>query len=109
MNDLQVNVTEANVKDSPTARETIPVSRIPARCSLTTLDYEVRQRLCCFKQNARFLRRIFGFTILMTFAIILCQGFHVVGFHLSETFLHWLGAATVGEVAGLFAMVLRKT
>ena len=59
-------------------------------------------------ESAVFLRRAFGFSLVMTFAAIFCQGFHWGGFHLSEPFLNWLGAVTVGQVAGLFAMVLRQ-
>jgi hypothetical protein len=44
----------------------------------------------------------------MTFGVIYCHGFGLWGFHLSEPFLHWLGAVTVGQVTGLFAMVLRQ-
>jgi hypothetical protein len=64
----------------------------------------VRVRL----DSAIFLRKAFGFSLFMTFGAIFCQGFHLWGFQLSDQFLNWLGGATVGQVGGLFAMVLRQ-
>jgi hypothetical protein len=69
---------------------------------------EVRGAVRIRAESAVFLRRAFGFSLAMSFGVILCQGFHLWGFHLTESFLHWLGGATVGQVAGLFAMVLRQ-
>jgi hypothetical protein len=74
----------------------------------TSLDrYEVRSSVRVRTESAVFLRRAFGFSLGATFCLIFLQGFGPWGFHLSEPFLHWLGVATVGQVAGLFAMVLR--
>jgi hypothetical protein len=69
---------------------------------------EVKSRIRVRTESALFLRKTFGFSLFMTFGIIFCQGFHVWGFHLSDAFLHWLGAATVGQVSALLAMVLRQ-
>jgi hypothetical protein len=39
--------------------------------------------------------------------ILLLEGFRMWGFHLSEPVLQWLGAASVGAVAGLLTLTLR--
>jgi hypothetical protein len=79
--------------------------RVPAGEELRKI--EVKSSVKIRLESACFLRRAFGFSLCMTFLIFFFQGFGLWGFHLSETFLPWLGAATVGQVAGLFAMVLR--
>jgi hypothetical protein len=65
-------------------------------------DVEIRRK------TVGFLQKAYGFSLLMTFTIIFFQGFNVGGFKLSDSFLQWLGVATVGQVAGLFAMAIRK-
>lgn len=47
----------------------------------------------------------FVFVTVETFAIILLQGFHEL--ELPEKFLHWLGGATIGEVATLLTIIVR--
>lgn len=73
-----------------------------------TRKAEARSNIKIRAQAAVFLRNAFAFSLLMTFGVIFLEGFGLWGFHLSESFLNWLGAATVGQVAGLFAMVIRK-
>jgi hypothetical protein len=41
-----------------------------------------------------------------TIIIILLQGFKFCHFSLEPSFMNWLGAATVGEVGGLLAMII---
>lgn len=64
---------------------------------------KLRARVC------RFLFKAFSGSLAATFGIILLQGFGLWGFHLEAGFLNWLGAATVGEMAGLFAIVVKST
>ncbi len=54
----------------------------------------------------RFVLRIYAFTVLATFAIILLQGFHIGGFMLQPEFLKWLGIATIGQIGGLLTIIL---
>lgn len=67
-----------------------------------------KRRLATESKNAQFLRRAFGASLILTYACIFLQGFGILGFHLTEQFLNWLGGATIGQTAGLFAMVLRQ-
>jgi hypothetical protein len=57
------------------------------------------------KQAVRFLFVAYGGLLASTMAVIFLQGFHFGGFQLDQTFLNWLGGATIGEVAGLAALV----
>ena len=54
---------------------------------------------------ANFMFYAFGGLLISTLAIILLQGFNLGGFDLQMDFLSWLGAATIGEVAGLLLIV----
>jgi hypothetical protein len=89
MSDLPLSPTGANSQDSQSPAESRAAIRLRA------------QAFC-------FLRRAFGFSLVTTFGIIFLQGFHLWGFQLSDAFLNWLGGATVGQVAGLFAMVVKR-
>jgi hypothetical protein len=70
--------------------------------------FEIRADARVRWHASRFLAKALGGSLAATFGIIILQGFHLWGFTLSEPFLHWLGAATVGELAGLAAMVWRS-
>jgi len=52
-----------------------------------------------------FLVIAYGGLLASTVIIIFLQGFQLWGFNLDQDFLNWLGVATVGEVAGLAALV----
>lgn len=52
-----------------------------------------------------FLFWAYGGLLASTVIIIFFQGFHLWGFSLESGFLKWLGGATIGEVAGLAALV----
>ena len=52
-----------------------------------------------------FLIYAYSFLLVSTIIIIFCQGFKLFGFSLDLDFLKWLGAATVGEVAGMILMI----
>lgn len=54
-----------------------------------------------------FLFWMYGFFSFSTVAIIFLQGFKVKGFNLDPGFLHWLGAATVGEI-GILVQIAYK-
>lgn len=47
----------------------------------------------------------YTFAVFETFAIFLLWGFRRLS--MPDKFVHWLGAATVGEVAGLVALILK--
>ena len=55
----------------------------------------------------KFIYIAFGSILVFTMAIIVFHGFGFWGFELPPSFLHWLGAATVGEVAGLVFIVFQ--
>lgn len=50
---------------------------------------------------------IFSLTVLSTLLMLNFEGFGAWGFDLPDPFLHWLGVATVGEVAGLLVITFR--
>lgn len=65
------------------------------------------------KDIAKQRRQAFGVLLILyttgvitTFVIIFFQGFKVGGFLLDNTFMSWLGAAVIGELAGLLAIAL---
>ena len=64
-------------------------------------DIQVRER------TVEFLRRALGWSIAATFILIFLQGFGVGGFNLSESFLNWLGGATVAQIGGLLVMAYK--
>lgn len=49
---------------------------------------------------------IYAFAVIVTFAIILLWGFKRL--ELEAKFVNWLGAATVGEVAGMLLFIVKK-
>jgi|ERR1017187_9844196 hypothetical protein len=57
-------------------------------------------------ENLKFFRRAFGITLLLTFGVVYLQGFGA--FHLSDGVIYTLCAATVGQLTGLFVLVLRQ-
>ena len=84
---------------------------------LTPKEYieheEAMSTIALRERAASFLFKAYAGLLASTVLIIFLQGFHLWGFHLEAGFLHWLGAATIGEVAGLAALVygalFRKT
>ena len=57
------------------------------------------------QRGFNFLLWVYGGLLACTVAIFFLQGFGVWGFRLDDTLLQWLGGATVGEIAGLLALV----
>jgi hypothetical protein len=59
----------------------------------------------------RFLARVgcllLGLACVITLALFCFQGFHLAGFHLETSLMNWIGAATIGTVAGLLGIVYR--
>ena len=58
------------------------------------------------EKSIRFLLRAYAGLLSATVIIILLQGFKLFGFALPLSFLHWLGGATIGEIAGLLTLTL---
>ena len=54
---------------------------------------------------AKFMCLMLGICCAATLSIFLFQGFHARGFGLQENILHWLGAATLGEIGTLASIV----
>jgi hypothetical protein len=54
-----------------------------------------------------FLFCAYGFLIVTTVVMYFLQGFRV--FYLDVGLLKWLGAATIGEVAGLITLTIKAT
>jgi hypothetical protein len=48
----------------------------------------------------------FFFTVIETFSLILLRGFGRIV--VPDKFMHWLGAATVGQVAGMLLWIIKK-
>jgi len=78
--------------------------RVPDLPTLIQAKTDARIR----SHASRFLEKAFGRSLAAIIVIIVLQGFHLWGFSLSEPFLHWLGAATIGEIAGVAAMIWRQ-
>ena len=55
---------------------------------------------------AKWILRLFFGTVVATYVIIFFLGFGLM--HLPSAFIHWLGAATVGEVAGLLGYIIKR-
>lgn len=55
----------------------------------------------------RVLLTAYAGLLCVVMLIFLLQGFRMWGFHLIEPVLQWLGAASVGAVAGLLTLTLR--
>ncbi len=62
-------------------------------------DIEIRETI------VRFLLFAYGFSILATFGLFYLKGLGLIS--LSESLMNWLGGAILGELAGLFALVIR--
>ena len=69
---------------------------------------EMENRLEMRSRNAAFLRKAFAVSLTVSLGAYVLQGFQFKGFHLSEASLNWLGVATIGQIAALFAMVIRQ-
>lgn len=54
------------------------------------------------------LTTAFSSALLLTILVILLQGFAAWGFHLDQTTVNLLAAATIGEIAGLLTILLRE-
>jgi hypothetical protein len=67
---------------------------------------EFKNRVKNNSENLRFFRWAFGATLLLTFGVVYLQGYGV--FHLSDGIIYSLCGATVGQLAGLFVLVLRQ-
>jgi hypothetical protein len=48
----------------------------------------------------------FFFTMIETFSLILLRGFGRIS--VPDKFMHWLGGATVGQVAGMLLWIIKK-
>ena len=94
----------------------IPLSKESVQ-RLTPKEYieheEAMSNTALRERAAAFLFKAYAGLLTATVLIIFLQGFQLWGFKLEAGFLHWLGAATIGEVAGLAALVygalFRKT
>lgn len=67
---------------------------------------ETKSRVKNHSDNLKFFRRAFGFTLVLTFGVVYLQGAGV--FQLSNGIIYSLCCATVGQLAGLFVLVLRQ-
>ncbi len=66
---------------------------------------EAKQSWEIKKADLRWYKWFFAFLTAATFTLYIIQGFHWMGFNLSETLLKYLGAATVGSVISLMVML----
>ena len=58
-------------------------------------------------RTTAFLLRAYGLLLAATMLIFYLQGFRPWGFHLAETTLHWIGASTIGQTAGLLTITIK--
>jgi len=54
---------------------------------------------------AYFLCAVLGFTNVATIALFFLQGFHLWGFQLDNSLMHWIGGATIGTIGAQAATV----
>lgn len=69
-------------------------------------DYVVRMRVDHQISISRHLLWLFSTSVILTYAIILLQGFNYYGFNLPYDFLKWLGIATIAETAAILTAVV---
>lgn len=62
-------------------------------------DIGIRERIVGFLLGA------YGFTILATFGLFYLEGLGMIS--LGKSIMNWLGGAVIGELAGLFSLVIR--
>src|SRR5712691_1535347 len=94
----------------------IPLSKESTQ-RLTPKEYieheEAMSNIALREHAASFLFKAYASLLAASVLIIFLQGFQIWGFMLDAGFLNWLCAATIGEVAGLAALVygalFRKT
>jgi len=67
---------------------------------------ELRSRVKNNSENLKFFRKVFGITLLLTFGVVYLQGFGAI--HLSDGIIYSLCGYTVGQLTGLFVLVLRQ-
>ena len=100
---LQASAPTTSTKSFETSAENFPTSNLTHREFIsqreTLSNIEMRQNA------VKFLFWAYGGLLLCTMTVIFFQGFKVYGFALEQQFLNWLGAATIGEVAGLAYLV----
>ena len=81
-----------------------------APSQLSTEDYITRviitRTLGMQERIVWFLLWIYVGVIACTFTLIFLQGFKPCNFELPADFLKWLGAITIGEVAGLLCLTI---
>ncbi len=58
------------------------------------------------EKTARWLLALFAFAVICTYALIFLWGWKKIS--LPDAFVHWLGAATVGQTAGLLLIIVRN-
>jgi hypothetical protein len=68
-------------------------------------EIEITSNVRMREKVVSFLGWAYGGTIFATFVIFFLQGFKVAGFNLDTGLLMRIGIATVGEIAGLAALV----
>lgn len=105
------------MRPSPDDREQLfPASAqfvLPAKEWITTVeewevvastqsDIKARERIVMFLLCA------YGGLLVATVIILFLQGFQAWGFKLESGVLHWLGVATIGEVAGLLMITIKS-
>lgn len=61
---------------------------------------EAESKIKLRESALRYLLWLFGGCVLLTWTVIIFQGFNFKGFNLPETFTRWLGVAVIGELAG---------
>ncbi len=81
-------------------KETKPQTYLDTKKFVNRLDKITQQG-----KALRFLLWVFPGLLIFTILVILFQGFNYYGFKLESSFLHWLGAATIGEIVGLGGVV----
>lgn len=85
------------------------VSRESQSPQKSVSEIAAKSKIAIHNRNAKFMRSAFGYSLAVYLATLLLQGFQLWGFHLPESILVTFGAVTVGQLAGLFTMIIRES
>ena len=71
-------------------------------------ELEEKKHISVMRGKAFIFTLVFyGFIYFITVIIIFLEGFYIGGFKLDPGFLHWLGAASIGQIGALTLLVYK--
>lgn len=87
--------------------EVVEIQLMETELEIRKMELEIlNQRKETQERAFGYLTRVYTGLLVFTAIVIIFQGFNLAGFDLGEELLRALEVATIGEVAGLLALVL---